>query len=298
MTILLFILYLAKRYITLNSHFAWFSIKDDQLYLNKKEALENIRYDHQQNSYKLFDFEQQIMSPVEEEVHRLKVELIEKEAEKNLEIIKLKHEIEILNKDREREREIEILNKDREVERLNMKHEIEILNKDREREREIEILNKDREVERLKHEIEKQNLKREIALANWESLKTCKQLHMRMFLDKFKDKNLRNFTGERNDKFRKFAEQNIESLRRWLFDSPELFIESFSKFYQTLNQAAHPSFDLSERLVIPEYAFTTTEFRILGLLWEAYELPIERFQIYLPEGALKGIATYKCSETG
>ncbi|KAL1509432.1 hypothetical protein ABEB36_004171 [Hypothenemus hampei] len=209
------------------------------------------------------------MSPLEEEVHRLKIELIyiEKEAEKNLEILKLKHEIEILNKDRERE--IEILNKDREIERLNMKHEIE-----------------------------KQNLKREIALANWESLKTCKQLHMRMFLDKFKDKNLRHFTGERNEKFRKFAEENIESLRRWLFDSPELFIESFTKFYQTLNQAAHPSFDLSERLVIPEYAFTTTEFRILGLLWEAYELPIERFQIYLPEGALKGIATYKCSETG
>ncbi|KAL1501371.1 hypothetical protein ABEB36_006701 [Hypothenemus hampei] len=107
------------------------------------------------------------MSPMEEEVCRLKIQLIEKEAEKNLEIMKMKHEIEILNKDKE----IERLNKDREFELL-----------------------------KIKHELEKDNIKREITL-NWKSIKACEPLQMRTFLDKFKDKNLQNFTGERNEKF-------------------------------------------------------------------------------------------------
>ncbi|KAL1489477.1 hypothetical protein ABEB36_014365 [Hypothenemus hampei] len=205
------------------------------------------------------------MSPEEEEVCRLKIELVEVKKEAEIEMLKKEAEIEMLKK----EAEIEMLKKEAGIEMLKMN---------------------------FKQEME--NLKQEIAAANWTYFQSFKELHMRQFIQKFLDKNLCNFRGNKVMKFAQFAKakRNEQILKEWRFDSPDVFVDAFSELSTSLNKTAHPSFSLSETLIVPVKMFTDTEFRVLGFLWETYKLPIHKFKVSYPDKSEEGVAVYKDSE--
>ncbi|XP_066262653.1 uncharacterized protein [Euwallacea similis] len=210
-------------------------------------------------------------------------------AKKDLEIAK--KDVDIANLAKDKDVEIANLAKDKDVEIANLAKDkdVEIANLAKD----LELSKKDIELLKVQYKHENERLQIKLREANWEVLKTHQKIHVREFLKMFVAKCVENQSCTTwNNKWTKFLETKTQSLDEWYFDQNN-FMATYWELYKDLNKNAHPIFVLTDCLEIPLNMFSKSEFRLLGFLWENYELPLNNFKIVYGHKPAESVDLFK-----
>jgi hypothetical protein len=112
------------------------------------------------------------------------------------------------------------------------------------------------------------------AQANWEHLKKEKSLCVKTIL-------------ELEVKFKKFAEKTdiLIEVEAWNF-TPATLATATVSFYNRICQLPHPAFySGGDNLAIAANLLTESEWRVLGLIWKLYPLPVGKLVKYNADGS-------------
>jgi hypothetical protein len=145
-------------------------------------------------------------------------------------------------------------------------------------------------------------------MANWECLKTFEKLNLRKYIDSFEEKLLQQTRGNKSrqtsrqtkrkrwDTFTDFANKNIKNLTHWKFEKAEDFITVLKHLYQNvLNDAAHPTFVITNDIVIPRSMLYDNQFRAMGVIWKRNH-PIEKLRIGYEHKPSESVTVLKKSD--